>query len=73
MSKSRENAGLNSQPKHYGKNPIPSRARALNAKEILPGDGKIFTALVPKAEALSTTPHLSCLIVALLLHYRGKS
>ena len=43
MSKSQENTGLNSQPTHYGKNPIPPARALQTAEEILPGDGKIFT------------------------------
>jgi len=47
-SKAPENTGLNSQRKHYSKSPIPSRARALNPEEFLPGEGKIFTAIAPE-------------------------
>jgi hypothetical protein len=46
-SKSRENTGLNAQPKHYGKNPIPPARALRTAEEILPGDGKIFTIAHP--------------------------
>jgi hypothetical protein len=62
-----------SQRQHYSKSPIPARADAENPEEILPGDGKIFTTIVPAAKLSAPCPTLPCLNVTLLLHYRGKS
>jgi hypothetical protein len=70
MGKSPGNTGLISQRKNYSKNLIPPSRTLQTVEEILPGEGKIFTAIAPSRE---TRHHLSCLNVALLLHYRGKS
>jgi len=56
MSEQPGNTGLKSQPKHYSKNPIPSRHRALNPREFLPAEGKIFTLPSPDLKNLCVRP-----------------